>query len=71
MLGAVLLYWVAFPIVPFLDIPNKLIVIPVMAVMGEVLFIFTVALLGKEYWGQMKTWIRKKVFRRHDDHALL
>jgi len=70
MLGAVLLYWIAFPIVPFLDVPNKLIVMSVMAVIGEVLFVFTIALLGKEYWGQMKTWIRKKVFRRCDDRAL-
>jgi multidrug efflux pump subunit AcrB len=62
-LGVVLLYWLAFPVISFLDIPNKIVVLPIIAVAGELLFVIAIALLGKEYWGQIKTWIRSKFIR--------
>ena len=58
LLGIVLVYWIAFPVLPFLDIPNKLVVIPVVVVVGEVLMTIAIALLGKEYWADIKKWAR-------------
>lgn len=64
MLALVLVYWLAFPLIPFLDIPNKIIVASVVAVVGEILFVLAVALLGKEYWGEIKKWLRGKIHKR-------
>lgn len=64
MLALVLVYWLAFPFIPFLDIPNKIIVASVVAVVGEILFVLAVALLGKEYWGEIKKWLRGKIRKR-------
>lgn len=36
LLGVVLLYWIAVPILPFTNIPNKAVVIPVLVVVDEV-----------------------------------
>lgn len=54
LLGLTLLCWVAFPFLPFLEIPHKAAVITAAVIGGEVLFVLAVALLGKEYWGQIK-----------------
>ncbi|MEA1230204.1 transporter suffix domain-containing protein [Acinetobacter sp. IRS14] len=54
LLGFVALYWISFPILPFLDIPYKAVVITGLMVLGEVLFLIAIALLGKEYWGKIK-----------------
>lgn len=67
VLGIVILYWLAFPIIPFIEMPNKLVVIPVVAVIGELLFIIAIALLGKEYWGRIKTLVHSKFSRAHED----
>ena len=64
MLFVVLLYWLAFPVIPFLDIPYKIVVVSTLVVVGETLFVIAIALLGKEYWGQIKHWLRQKVFKR-------
>jgi len=64
MLGLVLVYWLAFPFIPLLNIPNKIVVASIVAVVGEILFIFAVTLLGKEYWNKIKAWLRKRLFNR-------
>lgn len=64
LLAVVLLYWIAFPIISFQDIPNKIAVLSVLAIAGEGLFVIAVALLGKEYWGEIKQWTRQRVLKR-------
>ncbi|PHM51227.1 efflux RND transporter permease subunit [Xenorhabdus sp. KK7.4] len=64
MLILVLLYWLTFPIIPFLDIPNKMVVVSALIVVGETLFVIAIALLGKEYWREIKQWMRKKLLKR-------
>ncbi|MBN3816013.1 transporter suffix domain-containing protein [Paraburkholderia sp. Se-20369] len=64
LLGVVLLYWIAIPILPFTNIPNKAVVIPVLVVVGEVFFVGAVALLGKEYWESIKKWAARLFSRK-------
>ncbi|MBM9488496.1 efflux RND transporter permease subunit [Pseudomonas sp. ICBG1301] len=64
LLGLVFIYWLAFPIIPFLEIPNKIAVMSVLVVIGEVLFLIAIALLGKEYWEQIKQWTLFKLRKR-------
>lgn len=64
LLGVVLVYWLAFPFFPFMNIPHKVVIIPAIIIVGEVLFIIAIALLGKEYWQEIKKWIKKNIFRR-------
>lgn len=52
--GITLICWVGAPIIPFTDIPNKAIVTTTVVIVGEVFFVSAIALLGKEYWGQIK-----------------
>lgn len=63
LLGVVLLRWVAVPIMPFFQFKHKAIIVTSTLVIGEVLFVITIALLGKEYWekikGVIKTWFRR------------
>lgn len=59
LLGITLLYWVAFPALPFLEIPHKALVITAVVIAGELLFVVAVAILGKEYWGEIKAGLRK------------
>jgi len=59
LLGFVALYWISFPILPFLDIPYKVAVITGLMVLGEVLFLIAIALLGKEYLAKIKQWFLK------------
>ncbi|MGW8394951.1 transporter suffix domain-containing protein [Pseudoduganella sp. HUAS MS19] len=63
LLAIVLLYWIAFPVLPFLDIPNKLVVLSAIVVIGEVLMLAALALLGKEYWADIKKWTRQSLAR--------
>lgn len=55
LLSIVIVCWIAVPVLPFFDFPNKAIIITSLLVSGEVLFIITIALLGKEYWEKIKT----------------
>ncbi len=54
LLGIVLLYWMAVPVLPFMDIPYKAWIISALVVIGEIIFVIAIALLGKEYWGNIK-----------------
>ena len=54
LLGVVVLYWIAFPIIPFLNVPYKAAIIPGMIVLGEGLTLIVIALLGREYWDSIK-----------------
>ena len=54
LLGIVLLYWMAVPVLPFMDIPHKTWIISALVVVGEIIFVIAIALLGKEYWGNIK-----------------
>ncbi|MDN7523552.1 transporter suffix domain-containing protein [Burkholderia orbicola] len=64
LLGVVLLYWIAVPILPFTSIPNKAFVIPALVVIGEIVFVAAVALLGKEYWAEIKGWATRRFSRK-------
>lgn len=55
LLGVVVLYWIVVPVIPFLDLPYKAAIIPAMVVLGEGLTLIAIALLGKEYWGRIKS----------------
>lgn len=46
--------WIAAPILPFFDFPHKAIMITTVLIGGEILFVITIALLGKEYWDKIK-----------------
>ncbi|MGE7957950.1 transporter suffix domain-containing protein [Pseudomonas sp. NPDC089530] len=59
LLGVVLCYWLALPILPFLAFPHKALVISGLVVAGEILPLVAIAILGKEYWGQIKQWPRQ------------
>ncbi|MDV2446722.1 hypothetical protein CMU93_04310 [Elizabethkingia anophelis] len=54
LLGIVLLYWMAVPVLPFMDIPHKAWIISALVVIGEIIFVIAIALLGKEYWENIK-----------------
>ncbi len=54
LLGIVLLYWMAVLVLPFMDIPYKAWIISALVVVGEIIFVIAIALLGKEYWGNIK-----------------
>ncbi len=64
LLGIVLFCWIAVPILPFLNFPYKIIIIPTLLAIGEVLFVITLALLGKEYWQKIKNGF-KSIFRKN------
>lgn len=55
LLCIVVLCWIAVPVLPFFDFQNKAIIITTILVSGEILFVITVALLGKTYWNKIKT----------------
>lgn len=54
LLGIVLLYWMAFPLLTFMDVPHKVWIISTLVVLGEIIFVIAIALLGKEYWENIK-----------------
>lgn len=59
LLGIVILCWIAVPVLPFFDFKNKVIIITTILIGGEMLFVIAVALLGKAYWGKIKTMFKK------------
>lgn len=67
LLGIVVLCWLAVPILPFISFPYKVIIITSLLVGGEILFVVTVALLGKEYWLKKKNGF-KKLFIKQDNN---
>lgn len=84
LLGFVLLYWIAVPILPFMDIPHKAWIVSGLVVIGEIIFVIAIALLGKEYWGNIKAVSRffksknnlkiernKAIFREHHLRPML
>jgi hypothetical protein len=58
LLAMVVVYWIAFPIIPFLEIPHKALIMTMMAFVGEVLLLIVIALLGKEYWENIKMGLK-------------
>ena len=67
LLAIVGVYWMAFPIVSFLDIPHKALVMTTMAIVGEILLLIVIVLLGKEYWDRIKTGF-KRLFSSFKSH---
>lgn len=66
LFAVVLLCWIAVPILPFFDFPYKALIITSILITGEILFVLTISLLGKEYWNRFKHRVlshfsRKKV----------
>ncbi|WP_024996466.1 MULTISPECIES: transporter suffix domain-containing protein [Bacteroides] len=67
LLAFVVCCWGITPILPFLDFPNKAIIITTLLITNEVLFIITIALLGKEYWNKIKNGVsRFFLFRKKE-----
>lgn len=54
LLAIVVMCWIAVPILPFFEFQYKAIVITAILIIGEILFVVTIALLGKEYWSKIK-----------------
>ncbi|EQB90781.1 transporter suffix domain-containing protein [Elizabethkingia anophelis] len=85
LLGFVLLYWITVPILSFMDIPHKAWIISALVVIGEIIFVIAIALLGKEYWGNIKKQLadflnqknnlkierNKAIFREHHLRPML
>ena len=67
LLAIVIAYWLAFPIVPLLDIPHKALIMTAMAIGGEILLLIVIALLGKEYWAKIKNGF-KRLFSSFKSH---
>lgn len=67
LLAIVIAYWLAFPIIPFLDIPHKALIMTAMAIGGEILLLIVIALLGKEYWAKIKNGFKRlfTIIRSH------
>lgn len=65
LFGVVLFCWIAVAILPFFNFPFKIIIITSLLVGGEILFVITIALLGKEYWSKIKkSFLRFFRFKR-------
>ena len=68
LLGFVLLYWMAVPILPFMDIPHKAWIISALVVIGEIIFVIAIALLGKRILGKYKKavgrFFKSKIIKR-------
>lgn len=67
-LAIVVAYWIAFPIIPFLDIPHKAWVMTVMAIGGEILLLIVIGLFGKEYWHSIKHKFKRVYSTFKDQH---
>ena len=54
--------WVITPLIGFFNLTTKQlsIYLPLLIVSGEVLFLITIALLGKEYWIKVKDFMKAK-----------
>ncbi|WP_436897901.1 transporter suffix domain-containing protein [Acinetobacter gyllenbergii] len=73
LLAIVIAYWLVFPIIPFLDIPHKALIMTAMAIGGEILLLIVITLLGKEYWTKIKNGFKHlltpfKSQNRKSDH---
>lgn len=55
LFAVVVVCWIAVPVLPFFSFHHKAIVITALLVGGEILFVITIALLGKEYWNKIKS----------------
>lgn len=72
LLVIVIICWVAAPILPFFDIPYKVATITAVVIIGEVLFIITIALLGKEYWQLIKKKVKQFFsFKKYEDSQII
>ena len=62
ILGFACIIWVITPLIVFFNLTNKQLAIylPILIVLGEVLFLIAIALLGKEYWIKVKDFIKAK-----------
>ena len=61
-LGFACIIWVITPLIGFFNLTNKQlsIYLPILIVSGEVLFLISIALLGKEYWIKVKDFMKAK-----------
>ncbi len=72
LLGLVVCCWIAVPVLPFLDFPYKAVTITILLVTGEALFLMTIALFGKEYWGKIKKKLSQIFsFKKKKDDEIL
>ena len=62
VLGFACIIWIITPLVGFFDLTGKQLAIflPILIVLGEVLFLVSITLLGKEYWLKMKAFVKAK-----------
>ena len=62
VLGFACIIWVITPLIGFFNLTTKQlsIYLPLLIVSGEVLFLITIALLGKEYWIKVKDFMKAK-----------
>lgn len=69
ILGLACLIWIITPMIGFLNLTDRQLAIylPLLIVLGEIFFLIAIALLGKEYWIKVKTFIKIKwgVFREY------
>ena len=56
VLGIACVIWVITPLIGFFNLTRKQITIsvPILILLGEVLFLIAIAFLGKEYWIKIK-----------------
>lgn len=56
------LIWVTMPILGFLNLSSRQLAIylPILIVLGELLFLIAIALLGKEYWTKIKDFTKSQ-----------
>ena len=55
----VLFSWIMVPILPFFNFPYKGFIIVFLFVVGEIFFVISISLLGKEYWSLVKDKVKK------------
>lgn len=62
VLGFACIIWIITPLVGFFDLTGKQLAIflPILIVLGEVLFLVSITLLGKEYWLKVKGFLKEK-----------
>ncbi len=62
VLGIACVIWVITPLIGFFNLTRKQITIsvPILILLGEVLFLIAIAFLGKEYWIKIKVVMKAK-----------
>lgn len=58
-LAITVLCWIGAPIIPFTNISNKVVITTAVVITGELFFVLTLALLGKEYWNKIKKGFKR------------